>query len=49
MRIAAGMEGAYGKGRACPEGVKDPAKCLDINAVTKVMAESRNPAELLSV
>lgn len=47
-RIAAGMEGAYGKGRACPEGVKDPAKCLDINAVTKVMAESRNPAELLS-
>ncbi len=48
-RIAAGMEGAYGKGRACREGEKDPAKCLDINQVTKVMAESRNPAELLSV
>jgi peptidyl-dipeptidase A len=48
-RIAAGMEGVYGKGRACLEGEKDPAKCLDINAVTKVMAESRNPAELLSV
>ena len=48
-RIATGMEGAYGKGRACPEGVTDPAKCLDINAVTKVMAESRNPAELLGV
>ena len=34
-RIAAAMEGTYGKGRACPEGVKDPAKCLDINAITK--------------
>ena len=31
-RIAAGMEGAYGKGRACREGEKDPSKCLDINA-----------------
>jgi peptidyl-dipeptidase A len=48
-RIAAGMEGAYGKGRACPEGEKDPAKCLDINQVTRVMADSGNPAELLSV
>jgi len=48
-RIAASMEGAYGKGRACPEGVSDPSKCLDINRVTQVMAESRNPQELLSV
>ncbi len=48
-RIAAGMEAAYGKGRACPEGEKDQSKCLDINAVERVMAESRNPAELLSV
>jgi len=48
-RIAAAMEAAYGKGRACPEGVTDPAKCLDINQVTRVMAESRKPEELLSV
>jgi peptidyl-dipeptidase A len=48
-RLAASMEGAYGKGRACPENEKDPAKCLDINQVTRVMADSRNPAELLSV
>ena len=41
------MEGAYGKGRACPRRREGPSKCLDINAVTKVMAESRNPAELL--
>jgi peptidyl-dipeptidase A len=48
-RLATGMEAAYGKGRACKEGETDPSKCLDINAVTRVMAESRNPAELLSV
>ena len=48
-RLAAGMEAAYGKGRACPEGEKDQSKCLDINAVTQLMAESRNPAELLGV
>jgi peptidyl-dipeptidase A len=48
-RIAAGMEGAYGKGRACKDGEKDQSKCLDINQATKVMAESRNPAELLQV
>ncbi|MCL6543583.1 MAG: M2 family metallopeptidase [Bryobacteraceae bacterium] len=48
-RIAAAMEAAYGKGRSCPEGVTDPAKCLDINQVTRVMAESRKPDELLSV
>ncbi len=48
-RLATGMESAYGKGRACPEGEKDQSKCLDINQVTKVMAENRNPAELLQV
>ncbi len=48
-RLATGMEAAYGKGRACKDGETDPSKCLDINAVTRVMAESRNPAELLSV
>ena len=48
-RIAAGMEAAYGKGRACPEGEKDQTKCLDINAVTRVMAENRDPARLLDV
>jgi peptidyl-dipeptidase A len=45
-RIAASMEGEYGKGKYCPEG-KD--KCLDINEITKVMAESRDPAQLLDV
>ncbi len=48
-RLATAMEAAYGKGRACKDGETDPSKCLDINQVTKVMAESRNPSELLSV
>ncbi len=44
-RIAAGMEGAYGRGKWCP----DPQDCLDVEAVTKVMAESRDPKRLREV
>ena len=43
-QIASGLEAAYGKGKYCPGGAKE---CLDINGVTKVMAESRNYDELL--
>ena len=42
--LAAQMEGMYGRGKYCPEGKKD---CLDITALGRVMAENRNPAELL--
>ena len=45
-RIAAAMEGAYGKGKYCPPG-KD--KCLDLEDITKIMANSRDSAELLDV
>jgi peptidyl-dipeptidase A len=45
-RITAGMEGAYGKGKYCPPG-KD--KCLDLEEITKIMAESRDAGELLDV
>jgi peptidyl-dipeptidase A len=45
-RITAGMEGTYGKGKYCPPG-KD--KCLDLEEITQVMAESRDAAELLDV
>jgi peptidyl-dipeptidase A len=45
--IAAWLEGAYGKGKYCPHG---PDKdCLDINAVSKVLAESRDPNQMLDV
>src|SRR6478672_10296121 len=45
-RITAAMEGAYGKGKYCPPG-KD--KCLDLEEITRIMATSRDPAELLDV
>jgi len=45
-QIASALEAAYGKGKYCPGGSTD---CMDINAVTKVMAESRKHDELLDV
>jgi peptidyl-dipeptidase A len=45
-RITAGMEGTYGKGKYCPPG-KD--KCLDLEEITRIMANSRDAAELLDV
>ncbi len=45
-RIAASMEGTYGKGKYCPEG-KD--ECLDLEDITKIMAGSRDVKELLDV
>ena len=41
--LAASLEGLYGKGKYCPPG-KD---CQDIAALSRVMAQSRDPAELL--
>jgi peptidyl-dipeptidase A len=43
-RLATSLEGTYGKGKYCPEGGKP---CMDIEAVTRVLANSQNPAELL--
>ncbi|MGH9369273.1 MAG: M2 family metallopeptidase, partial [Thermoanaerobaculia bacterium] len=40
------LEGAYGKGKYCPEGKQE---CLDLEDITKIMAQSRNPARLLDV
>ena len=42
--ILASLDGDYGKGRWCPDGGK--GKCLDVTAVEKLMAESRDPEEL---
>jgi peptidyl-dipeptidase A len=44
-RLAASMEGAYGKGKYCPPG----KECLDLTALEKKMAESRDPKELLDL
>jgi peptidyl-dipeptidase A len=42
-QIVSALEGTYGKGKWCPPG-KD--KCLDIEDITRVMANSRDPNEL---
>jgi len=42
-QIVSSLEGTYGKGKWCPPG-KD--KCLDIEDITRVMANSRDPKEL---
>jgi peptidyl-dipeptidase A len=44
-RIVTSMEGTYGKGKYCRPG----GNCLDIVQITRIMAESRDPAELLDV
>jgi peptidyl-dipeptidase A len=44
-KIAAGLEADYGRGKYCPPG----KPCLDVNAITKIMATSRDPNELLDV
>ncbi len=44
-RIAASLEGDYGKGKYCPkeaiEGVTD--KCLDLTAIERIMANNHDP------
>jgi peptidyl-dipeptidase A len=43
-QILASLDGDYGKGKWCPDDEK--GKCLDVTAVEKLMAESRDPNEL---
>ena len=46
--LIAANDGVYGRGKYCrTKGGKE--ECLDINAVTRIMATSRDPAELLDV
>ena len=45
--IAAWLEGTYGKGKYCPHG--SDHDCLDINAIEKILSQSRDPAEMLDV
>jgi peptidyl-dipeptidase A len=43
-QVLASLDGDYGKGKWCPSG--DATKCLDVTAVGKLMATSRDPEEL---
>jgi peptidyl-dipeptidase A len=44
-RLASSLEGAYGSGKYCKPGASE--KCLDIEDITRIMANSTNPADLL--
>jgi peptidyl-dipeptidase A len=48
-RLASKLEGEYGKGKYCPSGATAKDACFDINRITKIMAESRDPKQLLDV
>ncbi len=43
-QVLASLDGDYGKGKWCPEGNSKP--CLDVTAVGKLLATSRDPEEL---
>lgn len=43
-KIAASLEGDYGKGKYCPEG--DKGKCLSLSEMEVILANSRDPEEL---
>jgi peptidyl-dipeptidase A len=51
-QIIASMEGTYGKGKYCPQsaaasGGSTPTKCLDLEDLSRILANSRNRPELL--
>ena len=46
-KIAASMEGEYGKGKYCPDG--ENGKCLSLPDLETIMANSRDPEELKKV
>jgi len=46
-KIAASMEGDYGKGKYCPEG--NTAKCLSLGDMEEIMGNSRDPEELKKI
>lgn len=47
--LASGLEGSYGKGKACIKEGNNAGKCLPIGEVEKVFADSRDPEELKQV
>jgi peptidyl-dipeptidase A len=44
-RIATTIKGLYGKGEYCPD--RPGAECLDLTQLSRILADSRNPDELL--
>jgi peptidyl-dipeptidase A len=47
-QLVSEMRGMYGRAKACPAGAEGDA-CLDVEGVTKVLAESRDPQRVREV
>jgi len=48
-KLVTSMNGAYGRGKYCPAGEGSSETCLDIEAVTEILAKDRNPAHIRDV
>ncbi len=48
-KVAASLEGDYGKGKYCPKTGKHAGQCLAISDVEKILASSRDPEEMKDV
>ena len=46
-KLAASLEGDYGKGKYCPDG--DKGKCLSLGDMEEILANSRDPEELKKI
>jgi peptidyl-dipeptidase A len=46
-KIAAGLEGTYGKGKYCRKKADGSEECLALGELSNILATSRNPDELL--
>lgn len=48
-QVLADLGGQYGAGKWCPEGAsRDDKRCQDLGALSTIMAQSRDPKELLT-
>jgi len=48
-QLTARMESTYGSGKYCRDAAQDKGRCLDLQDITLIMANSRDPIELLDV
>ncbi len=48
-QLTARMESTYGSGKYCRDAAQDNGRCLDLQDITLIMANSRDPKELLDV
>jgi peptidyl-dipeptidase A len=46
-RLQVGLEADYGRGTYCRRATTGAEECLQLDAVSRILADSRNPAELL--